>query len=149
MLRRLGYILFVAALSGGVGFAQSTLGTILGTVTDPSGGVIAGAKVKILNVDDGTSRDLTTDATGNYDAVDVKAGHYSVEVSLKGFKTTRVDSLELGSRATLRVNVSLNVGSINQELEVTWENVGVITMETETVSSTFNSLEITNLPINY
>ena len=98
MLRRLGCILFMVALSGGVSFAQSTFGTVLGTVTDSTGAVIANATVKIINTDEDTSRTLTTDGSGNYNAVDLKEGHYSVEVSNTGFKTTRVDGLELGAR---------------------------------------------------
>jgi hypothetical protein len=149
MLRKLGCILFVATLSAGVAFAQSTLGILLGTVTDPSGAVIANATVKITNNDEGTSRTLTTDASGNYEAVDVKAGHYTVEASNNGFETTRVDGLELGARQTLRVDVKLTVGQFTQHVEVKGESVGVIATETGTVSSTYNTLEITDLPINY
>ncbi len=135
MPRKLGCILFVATLSAGVAFAQSTLGILLGTVTDPSGAVIGNATVKITNNDEGTSRTLTTDASGNYEAVNVKAGHYTVEASNTGFETTRVDGLELGARQTLRVDVKLTVGQFTQHVEVKGESVGVITTETETVSS--------------
>lgn len=106
MLRKLGCILFVASLSASVGFAQSTFGTLLGTVTDPSGAVIANATVKVINTDEGTSRTVTTDASGDYNVVDIEAGHYSVEVSNAGFKTTRVDGLELG-------NPDLNITHVN------------------------------------
>ena len=77
MLRKLGCVLLMAVLSGGVAFAQSTFGTILGTVTDATGAVISNATIKIINTDENTSRTLTTDGSGNYDAVDLKAGHYS------------------------------------------------------------------------
>ena len=80
MLGKLGVFLFVAAVSAGAAFGQSTFGTILGTVADASGAVIGNATVKIINTDESTSRTLTTDASGNYEDVDVKAGHYSVEV---------------------------------------------------------------------
>ena len=149
MLRKLGCVLLMAVLSGGVAFAQSTFGTILGTVTDATGAVISNATIKIINTDENTSRTLTTDGSGNYDAVDLKAGHYSVEVSNTGFKTTRVDGLELGARVELRVNAALVVGEITQQVEVKGESAGVITTETETVSSTYNNLEITSLPTNY
>ena len=149
MLRKLGCILFVAALSVGVASAQSTFGTILGTVTDATGAVISNATIKIINTDENTSRTLTTDGSGNYDAVDLKEGHYSVEVSNTGFKTTRVDGLELGARVELRVNATLVVGEITQQVEVKGDSVGVITTETETVSSAYNNLEITSLPTNY
>jgi hypothetical protein len=149
MLRKLGCILFVASVSAGLAFGQSTFGTLLGTVTDPSGAIIGKASVKIINTDEGTSRTVTTDASGNYEDVDAKAGHYSVEVTNPGFKTTRVDGLELEARQTLRVDVTLSVGEISQQLEVKGESAGVITTDTETISSTYNTLEITNLPVNF
>lgn len=149
MLKKLVCVLFVASLSASAGFAQSTFGSLVGTVTDSSGAVIAHATVKIINTDEGTSRTVMTDASGDYDAVDLKAGHYTVEVSNTGFKTTRLEGLELEARQTLRANVTLTVGQISQQLEVRGDSVGVITTETEAVSSAYNSLEISNLPINY
>jgi hypothetical protein len=77
----------------------------------------------------------STDASGNYEAVDVKARHYTVEASNIGFETTRVDGLELGARQTLRVDVTLTVGQFSQHMEVKAASVSVITTETETVSS--------------
>ena len=99
--------------------AQSTFGTLEGTVTDASGAVVPNATVTIINTDENTSRTVTTDASGNYTAVDLKAGHYSVEVSNAGFKTTRVDGIELGARQTLRVDAALSVGEVSQQVEVT------------------------------
>jgi len=149
MRQRLALTLLLIALACGLSKAQSTFGTILGTVTDASSAVVPNASVKIINTDENTSRTLTSDASGDYAAVDLKAGHYSVEVSSEGFKTTRVDGLELGARQTLRANVTLSVGEVSQQVEVTGTSAGVITTETQTVSSTFNSLEITDLPVNY
>src|SRR5580700_7055693 len=109
MFKKLSCILFVAALSTSAAFGQSTFGTLLGTVTDSTGAVISNAAVKVINTDEGTSRTLATDSSGSYADVDAKAGHYSVEVSNAGFKTTRVDGLELGARQTLRVDLTLTV----------------------------------------
>jgi len=149
MLRKLGVFVFVAAVSACAAFGQSTFGTILGTVADPSGAVIGKATVKVINTDEGTSRTFVTDASGNYEDVDVKEGHYAVEASNTGFKTTRVDALELVARQTLRVDVTLTVGQFSQHVEVKGDSVGVIATETETISSTYNNLEITSLPTNY
>ena len=149
MRQKFALTLLLIALSCGLAEAQSTFGTIVGTVTDASGAVVPNASVKIINTDENTSRTVTSDAGGDYAAVDLKAGHYSVEVSSAGFKTTRLDGLELGARQTLRANVTLNVGQVSQTVEVTSQSVGVITTETETVSSAYNTLEITDLPVNY
>lgn len=148
MLRRFSSIIVVLILGTASAWAQSTLGTILGTVTDSSGAVVANAKVVITDVDEGTFRTVTTDANGLYEAVDSKPGHYSVEVSSSGFQTAKVEKLELASRQKLRVDVTLQVGQMSQAVEVK-ASAGVITTETEAVSSTFNSLQILNLPTNY
>jgi len=148
MTRRLTYTLGALLFFATGAFAQSTLGTILGTVTDASGAVIVGATVTITNTDEGTSRTLTTDANGNYEAVNSKPGHYTVEVTKTGFKAENLHDLEIVARQTLRVDVALQVGQATQMVQVE-ANAGVITTETETVSSTYNSLQITNLPTNY
>ena len=149
MRQRIAWSVLAIALSCGMASAQSTFGTLEGTVTDASGAVVPNATVTITNTDENTSRAVTTDASGNYTAVDLRAGHYSVEVSVAGFKTTRIDGIELGARQTLRADASLSVGEVSQQVEVTGQSVGVITTETETVSSAYNTLEITDLPINY
>jgi carboxypeptidase family protein len=149
MPQKLGCILLATLLSCGVAAAQSTLGTILGTVTDPSGAVVPNVPIKVTNTDEGTSRTFKTDANGNYEAVNSKPGHYSVEASNPGFQTSRVENLELVARQTLRVDVTLQVGQVTQQVEVTGESAGIITTETQTIASTYNSLEITNLPTNF
>jgi len=149
MLRKLGWILLAGLLSAGGSFGQSTLGTILGTVTDSSGGVVPDASVKITNTDENTTRTLTTDVSGNYEAPNSKPGHYAVEVGSTGFQTSQVGDLELVARQTLRVDVTLNIGQVNERVEITGAAAGVITTETETLSSTYEALQITNLPTNF
>jgi hypothetical protein len=149
MRHRFAWVLFAILLSCGVALAQSTLGTLLGTVTDPSGGVVPNATVKITNVDEGTSRTVTTDASGSYEAANSKPGHYTIEVTSPGFQTSRAENLGLVARQTLRVDVTLRVGQITQQVEVKAESVRVITTETEAVASTYETLQIINLPTNF
>ncbi|HLW78987.1 MAG TPA: TonB-dependent receptor [Terriglobia bacterium] len=148
MRRGIVYLMALSALGAAPLFAQSTLGTILGTVTDASGAVVAGCDVTVTNTDEGTSRSAKTDANGNFEMVNSKPGHYAVEATSAGFKTQRVQDLELLARQTLRVDVTLQLGQVTQQVQVE-ANAGVINTETETVSSTYNSLQITNLPTNY
>ena len=114
MQKKLAWTLLAIAISSSPAWAQSTFGTIVGTVSDETGAVIPNASVKIINIDENTARTVSTDAGGDYDAVDLKAGHYAVEASISGFKTTRVGDLELEARQTLRVNVTLAVGEMTQ-----------------------------------
>lgn len=129
--------------------AQSTFGTILGTVKDTTGAVVPGATVVITNTDEGAARNVTTDASGNYELVDVKPGHYSVSVTKTGFQRSDVAGLTLAARQTLRADVRLPIGQITQSVTVRGSTMGVITTDTSTVSSGFGKLQITNLPTNY
>src|SRR5579862_7169097 len=69
-------------------FSQAAVGTILGGVFDSAGGAIAGAQVTIIDVARGTTRTLTTDATGEYTAPSLLSGTYTVRAAAKGFQTT-------------------------------------------------------------
>ena len=129
-------------------FGQSTLGTILGTVKDQSGAVVRDGSVTVTNTDENTSRKVTTDANGDYQAINEKPGHYSVEVSAGGFDTSKTTDLTLDARQELRVDVTMQVGRISQAVEVEGA-AGVITTDSDTVSSTYDELRIENLPANF
>src|SRR6187200_1301167 len=89
-----GFLLcFVAS-----GYSQGTnLGTLRGTVTDPNGAVIPNAAVKVTDQVTGLSRDLVTDAEGNYEAAALKPGTYKISVTAAGFKTAEVDAVLKGA----------------------------------------------------
>lgn len=129
--------------------AQSTFGTMLGTVKDDSGAVVPGAKVVITDVDEGSSRSVTSDTSGNYELVDAKPGHYAVKVSKTGFETSDLTGLVLTARQTLRADVTLRLGQMTQSVTVQGGALGVISTDTSTVSSSFGHLQITDLPTNY
>ena len=128
--------------------AQSTFGTILGTVKDGSGSILPNATVLIVNIDENTSRSVTTNANGDYEAVNTKPGRYRIEVSVQGFETFKTSDVPLVARQTLRLDVTLSTGKLTEQVNVT-ANAGVITTETQTISSSFESQKIMNLPANY
>lgn len=127
--------------------AQSTFGTILGTVKDASGSVIANATVKITNTDENTSRDVKTNSNGDYEAQNSKAGHYQVETTATGFQKAITSNLRLEARQTLRIDMSLNVGDVTQAVTVE-STAGVIATDTQVISSTLNSDQFMALPGN-
>ena len=85
-------------------YGQSTQGTILGTVRDASGAVVPNATVKVTDIDAGVTRTDTTDSSGNYQALNLNPGHYTVEVSANNFDTTIINGLTLVARCVLRGN---------------------------------------------
>ncbi len=128
--------------------AQSTFGTILGTVKDSSGSVIPNATVLIVNVDENTSRSVTTNANGDYEAVNTKPGRYRIEISASGFEAFKTTEVPLVARQTLRLDATLSTGRVTEQVNVT-ANAGAITTETQTIASSFESQKIMNLPANY
>ncbi len=127
--------------------AQSTFGTILGTVTDNSGAVVAKASVKVTNTDENTDRQLTTNANGDYEAVNSKPGHYKVDITANGFQTFTATEVVLIARQTLRLDAQLNVGQVTEAVNVE-ARATVITTDTQTIQETFDSRKLVELPAN-
>src|SRR5262249_2024202 len=95
MLRKwwLGWCWFIFA---GIGLSQEVTGSIVGQVLDSSGASVAGAKVSVTNTDrNALVREVTTDTAGNYSALVLPVGHYSITVEAPGFKKAVRTSVEL------------------------------------------------------
>ena len=128
-------------------YAQSTQGTILGVVRDQQGALISGATVTLANVGEGVTRTATSNADGDYQFVDAKAGHYTVEVTRDGFEKWQSDPVLLEVRQQLRLDVNLTVGSVKQEVEVSPEDSSMDT-ETPAISAVYSQEDAQNLPVN-
>jgi hypothetical protein len=99
--------------------AQQTLGSISGTVTDSSGGVIREAVVKIHNLDTGLEQTVTTKADGSFSVADLPLGTYSVTFSRDGFKSENHSQILVQGNRTTTVNGSLQPGEVNVTVTVT------------------------------
>ncbi len=102
-------------------FSQVNLGRINGTVTDQTGGVVAGATVTVLDVERGVPRTLTTDDAGAYSAPALIPGAYTVRVESKGFSTVERKDVAVGVGQEIRVDVTLAPGEQTQLVTVTGE----------------------------
>src|SRR5262245_38560657 len=122
--------------------AQSTFGTLTGTVTDPSGAVVAGARVVITNKRTQVGRTALTGADGLYMATNLDSGIYDLTVEAAGFQKLSRTDVELLARQTARVDARLEVGAAeSQEIQVT-ESVGVITTDSPTIADSKSGREI-------
>ena len=128
-------------------FSQGSSGRILGTVTDQSGGAVAGAAVTITDTERGTSRNLTTDDAGEYNAPSLTAGTYKVHVEAKGFKTIDRQNIILEVNGNDRVDVQLTPGDVSQTITVT-EEVPLIETTNAELGGTLQNQIIENLPLN-
>src|SRR5215472_943297 len=111
-------IAVAVALFCGALQAQSDRGAITGTITDPAGAVIPSAPVQVRNVETGAAYDVGASATGNY-VVQVPAGTYELTVSAHGFKRYVRQNLAVPVAQTLRIDVTLEVGSNAESVTVT------------------------------
>jgi hypothetical protein len=127
--------------------AQVNTGRILGTVTDQSGGVVAGAMVAVTNSQTGVSRNLVTDGSGEYSAPNLNPGTYTVRVTANGFQAFERQNilLELGKDA--RIDAQLTPGQITQTIEVK-EAVPLLDSTSATIAGTLDTSTILDLPLN-
>jgi len=128
--------------------SQTTLstGSIVGTVTDPTGAVVSNAKVLITSISTGQKTELTSNAAGAFGSGPLSPGNYKVQISAKGFSTVSQQvTVQVGNTAT--VNASLIVGQESTIVEVQGSVVQVNT-EQATVQGVLTSAQIENLPVN-
>ena len=130
----LGALLCVLLAPGG--WAQSTQGSIMGTVKDTSGALVPGAPVTLTNVGEGTVRTTKSNAEGDYAFLDVKAGRYSVAIEAAGFEKWSITGAVLNTQQQLRVDASLVIGSVDQVVTVSGDAATAIDTDTPSISAT-------------
>src|SRR6266478_4078516 len=131
----------------GIAMAQANTADLSGTVTDPSGGVIKGAKVTVTFLATGVVRTTTTDESGHYSFVQLTPGHYTMSVDAGGDFAREIPDLVLTVGAAAVYDAHLRLRSQSQTIEVTGTTALVETQRTE-VSQTVDQRRIENLPIN-
>jgi hypothetical protein len=128
-------------------FSQGSFGRILGTVTDQSGGVVAGATVTVIDTERGLNRSLTTDDAGAYNAPNLTAGNYTVRVEAKGFKRIERQGIGIEVGHEVRVDLTVQPGEQNQTVTVT-EAVPLVETTNATMGGTLENADIIDLPLN-
>ncbi len=136
-----------AVLLAGACFAQFDTATVLGTVKDSSGAVIAGGQVSLQNVKTGVINTAKTNDAGNFDFVNVQIGSYRVKAEAKGFQSALTDEFTVAVSARQRVDVTLAVGEMTQTVSV---GAAAALLETESSDrgQVINNVTIGNLPLN-
>jgi Carboxypeptidase regulatory-like domain/TonB dependent receptor-like, beta-barrel len=127
--------------------AQTTTGSIVGTVTDPTGGVVPGATVTVTNDGTGNSLVITTGDTGNFVATTLPIGQYSVAVEAAGFKKSVSSGITLNMQDRVRIDVVLNVGEVTETVEVIGAAPALQT-DTSYLGQVIGNQQIVDLPLN-
>jgi hypothetical protein len=128
--------------------AQSILGTVRGTVTDPQGAVVPKAVVQVVDEATGVPRIVETDAEGRYEAANLRPGTYRVEVVTTSFKKIQKTGIAVSTGAVARVDFKLEVGGLAETVTVSAEPANNITLESPAVSSGLDAQQIRDLPRN-
>jgi Carboxypeptidase regulatory-like domain/TonB dependent receptor len=127
--------------------AQVNQARLSGTVTDQSGGVIAGATVTITDVQKNVSRTLTADSAGEYVAPNLDPSTYRLHVEYRGFKTFTRENIQLGVGQDARADVTLEPGEQSQSVTVT-EALPLVETTTATLTASLSTQTINDLPLN-
>jgi hypothetical protein len=134
-------------LDAGSLHAQISSATLVGTVTDPTGAAVAGATVEARNNATSVMRSAKTDGSGQYVIPDLPAAHYTLTVSTSGFKTFVAPNLELMVGQRAMVNVSLEVGAVQQNLTVE-ATAPMIDTASSSVGQVVNTGAVEQMPLN-
>ncbi len=133
--------------SFGAASAQTSKGFVVGTVEDQNGASIPNATVKITNLQTGTSRDTVADNSGSFRLDAVDPGTYKLEASGQGFKTSKLDKVEVNAAQTVSVSLRLEIGSPTEEVVISATNEVVVQNSDGTRVNTLGEREIRDLPV--
>jgi hypothetical protein len=128
--------------------AQTSNGTILGTITDSSGAVVPNAQITVKITETGREQSVTSDSAGGYTIPNLQVGHYSVTVGAPGYKTTILPSVELQIAQQAKVDAVLQVGQVNERVEVSAASTLLLNSVTSSVSQVIDTKTISSTPLN-
>ena len=139
------FVVLVAAVV--LGSAQVDTGSLVGTVKDASGAVLAGMTVTATNADTGIKTAVKSDSDGNYVITPVKIGRYSVSAEAAGFRKEVRKDIVLDVQQTMRLDFSLQVGSVTETADVSGE-APLLETESASLGDVVTSQQVEQLPLN-
>ncbi len=128
-------------------FAQVDRGGIVGLVTDPAGARVSGAQVTVTNLGTNQPVNVTTNENGQYAADLLRIGTYSITVEKQGFQKAVQSNVDVGVNQTVRVDIALRVGSINESVQVT-AAAPLLQTEASSLGTIETERRISDLPLN-
>src|SRR5713101_5443653 len=138
----LGFLLVAVVIWG-----QSFSGKIVGTVTDPTGGVIPGVSVTMTNEGTGAKRRLTTDNSGVYVAAELPVGYYTVGFEARGLSQVERQHVKVDVASETRTDVTLSLQTVEQSVAVTAE-APVLRQDSSALAEVVSTRQVEELPLN-
>ena len=144
----LTFVLVAALLATASLSAQTFRGTILGTVTDPSGAVLPGAKVTAKNTGTGLERTTETSADGSYSVPELPIGTYTVTVTQAGFQTFIASGVTVDVATERRVDAAMKTGEVSTKVEVSADQLPLVETTTNTLGGVLTAQTVEDMPVN-
>ena len=127
--------------------AQSSYGSIVGTVTDSTGANMPGTAVTLTNVATSERRTAETDSSGNYQFVNLQPGNYKVDIEKTGFKHLSSDQVQVEVLLTTRFDAAMQLGDVGQTVEVSAQ-AALLQTENASVGQVVEGRAVTEMPLN-
>ena len=127
-------------------FAQTERGTITGVVVDSTKAAVPGVAIKVINTGTNAATNVVSSDSGSYSAANLPPGTYKIEATLQGFQTSNVEGITLNAGTTARIDVTLNLGSVTESVNVVAENQTISTEDAKVATTVSNRL-IDELPL--
>jgi len=140
----LRFICFLYVLT--FAYGQNITSSIVGQVTDSTGSVAPGTRITVRNQDTGVSAEATVDQNGTFSIPDLLAGRYTIQAQKTGFETVEIRNIQLLAAQTVRQNITLKVGGVQQTVEVNGA-APLIHTDTQTLGSSLGSRQVADLPL--
>src|SRR5258705_3352593 len=125
---------------------QSDRGSIVGTVKDPNGAVLADAKVTVTSLENGEVREATTSSDGNYSVPELKAATYKLSVEAQGFKTATIDKVQVAVQVTRRADFNLEIGNVGESVTIS-SDAPVLQTDSPVQQTNVTEKQIRELPL--
>src|SRR2546430_10089616 len=135
-------------LCAGIAGAQAVKGSLLGNIVDQSGSALPGVTVTITEVNTNISYSTVTNESGNYVFTNLKDGTYRVAAELSGFKRVVRDGVDVPVNATLRVDLKMEVGAVEESITVVGESPLLQTDRADT-SRIIESVHLAEVPLGF
>jgi hypothetical protein len=141
-------LVLLLALQTSASWAQTSTGTILGTVTDSAGAAVPDAHVLIRSLETGREESINTDSSGGYTVPNLQIGNYSISIDRPGFKTTVLPNIELQVAQQARIDAVLQVGQVSESVTVNSSTTPLLNSLTSSVSQVVDTKTIQSTPLN-
>jgi hypothetical protein len=135
------FVLFAHSAAG-----QAVFGSIIGTVTDPQGNAVVGAKVTVTSVTKSTVFETTTNESGNYSVTHLIPDSYRVHIEAAGFKAYDIPSVPVSADTGASVDASMQVGDVTQTIEVSGD-IPQLQTDRADIDVQFSQKYVEDLPV--